>query len=427
MKETFLHFIWQYQYFDKTNLQTTTGEALHILEIGFPNKNAGTDFLNVKIQIGDVIWVGNIEIHLRSSDWQKHHHQTDERYDKIILHVVWEDDTPIYRKDGELIPTLILKNRADMSYFQKYELITSTDSKIPCAAFLSTVSPLTVVSMLDKTLISRLEKKSDEIIKLYQLNQNNWEETAYQWLAQQFGFKLNNEAFLALAKTIPLKLLQKHRDNVLSMEALLFGASGLIPTENGDEYTALLQKEYKFLQGKYDINNNLLNASSWKFLRLRPTNFPTVRIAQLVSLVHIQENFFAKLIFTKDLADLKAIFQIQPSIYWQQHYSFGKKIANQPHKKLGDTSVDLLLINAVVFLLAAYSRVKNEDKYLEKAITILQALKNEDNYIIREYKNAGLPVRTAYETQALIELHQKYCSEKECLKCNIGASIVRNI
>lgn len=424
MDEQFLHYLWQFQQFNKTNLQTTAGESITVFKVGFLNTNAGPDFVNARLQIGEIEWAGSIEIHIKSSDWIQHNHQTDKSYENVILHVVWEYNQPIKRQDGSEIPTLELKNLTDKSLEIKYLNLVENQSKIPCQAQFERVSELSKVAMLDKVLTRRLQQKANVVDELLKQNNGDWEETTYQLIAKNFGFKLNSEPFLRLAQQTPLKILQKQRDNLFQIEALLFGQSGLLNASFKGEYPQKLYAEYQFLSKKYSLENTNVSAHEWKFLRTRPSNFPTVRIAQLAKLIYSRKGFFSSLIQIDSAQDLKDFFRISQSEYWQYHHHFGKESAKKMNA-LGNDSIENLIINTAIPLMVTYSQSIDNQDLIEKSVRFLESLKVENNFITEIWKTLGIEMKTAYDSQGFIELFNNYCSQKKCLQCNIGIEILK--
>lgn len=427
MSEDFLYFLWQFQYFDRLDLKTTTGEALQIVAVGQRNTNAGPDFLHGRVLIEGLEWVGTIEMHLRSSDWHRHSHTNDHAYDSVILHVVWENDAPIHRPDGTALPTLELKRLVHKKQLFMYHTLSESKEVIPCASQFAAVVEIYKRAMFDRTLMQRLQRKAEIVHELLQHNQQDWEETAYQLLAQNFGFKINAEPMLRLAQAIPLKILQKHRDNLTQIEALLLGQSGLFPkTQNTAEYVDTLHREYNFLAIKYELEALQLRPQEWKFLRLRPANFPTVRIAQLAALIQKQTSFFSLFIDNEDKKILSDALKVTQSDYWHKHYQFQKETTSKV-ASIGNSSIENIIVNTVVPLLVAYSEAKNNRDYLAKAIALLEQLPTEKNHITELWKGLGVQIKTAFDSQATIELYNSFCREKRCLHCNIGASIIKAV
>ncbi|MDZ7897675.1 MAG: DUF2851 family protein [Arcicella sp.] len=330
MSEFFLHFLYQFQYFDKNHLQTTDNECIEVLKIGRMNTDSGADFQDARLLIGDVEWAGSVEIHVKSSDWNLHEHQSDASYQNVILHLVWEDDKPIFRKDGTKIPTLVLRERTDKNLLKKYQNLMNAKTEMPCQNQFVEVDNIQKMMMLDKVLMKRLQDKSLIINESLLNNNSDWEETAYQILAKNFGFKLNAEPFLQLAKNLPLKILQKHRDNLLQIEALIFGVAGFLnkpeeSPENWDEYRHGLRREFQFLNTKYQLQNHILGQHEWKYLRLRPANFPTVRLAQFAKFIQENANLFSVLIHLEDVKNFSKILKVKQSEYWIKHYVLGNR------------------------------------------------------------------------------------------------------
>ncbi len=425
MNEAFLHFLWQFQYFDKSCLQTTDNEVIQVTKIGRYNTNAGADFQDARILIGEVEWAGAVEIHLKSSDWNLHSHHSDAAYQNVILHVVWEDDKPILRSDNTKIPTLILSDKTDNTLIKKYSDLVESKTQIACQNQFQKVSDLKKYAMLDKVLMKRLEDKSLFVHQYLTENKQDWEETAYQVLAKNFGFKLNAEPFFRLSKALPLKVLAKHRDNLFQLEALLFGVAGFLSTTNfADEYHAKLAKEFQFLSAKYQLQNKVLGVHEWKFLRLRPANFPTVRLAQFARIIQENINLFSVLIHLDKVESVTKILKVKQSEYWQAHYVFGKKATGKV-ATLGSTSIENVIINTIVPLLVTYAKQKDDEIYLEKAIRFLEELPAEVNNITKHWQYFEVPMKTAFDSQAGIEWFNQFCQLKKCLSCEVGISLLR--
>ena len=422
MNESFLHYIWKFKRFPTNELSTTEGEPLQILSTGIHNFDAGPDFLNGKVKIGDTVWAGNIEIHINASDWEKHNHSSDPAYDNVILHVVFNGDTDIRRKDSTIIPMLELAGIIDLNLYDKYEQIITSRDWIPCNKHLSFLDNFILNAWLERLLIERLEQKTSIFRNFLTLNKNNWEETFYQLLARHFGMKVNSLPFELLAKGLPSTILAKHKNNLHQLEALLFGQAGLLDQIFVDEYPKRLQKEYDFLRKKYDLQP--LQGHLWKLLRLRPANFPTIRIAQFAALVHHSSHLFSKIIEAKEIDTLKKFFDINVSDYWSDHYIFDKP-SSSISKKVGNAFIDNIIINVVVPILFFYGKEKQQDEFIHRAFNFLSALPAENNSIIKNWKASGIEVKTSYQSQALIQLYNNYCTGKKCLHCNIGNYILK--
>ena len=429
MPESFLYFIWQYQYFNKTGLTTTDGEVVQVLHTGFRNYDAGPDFTHARLLINEVEWVGTVEMHRRTSDWLSHRHQHDRAYDNVILHVVWQDDRPtsghrVDRINGTPLPTLELSPLTDVALLDRYYALNDSMDIIPCAGQFRSVSPLRLTSMLDKAMLQRLERKATAVRRMFEQTNGDWEETAYRMLAVNMGFKVNADPMEQLSRAVPLKAILKHRDALHQVEALLFGTAGLLNLDESDEYIAMLQREYRFLAVKYSLADRQVEAHAWKWGRLRPANFPTLRLAQLARLLTNQGSLFSLFAGTTDTERLLAVLQVQPSAYWQSHYRFGKT-TDKAAPALGQTSAENIVVNTVVPLLAAYAHHRGEPAYIDRAISLLEQLPAEKNHLIDKWNTLGLGIRTAFDSQAAIELHNEFCAVKKCLSCQIGAELLK--
>ena len=423
MSEAFLHYIWQFQYFDKHELQTTSGDPIQIFNPGNRNSHAGPDFQNARMKIGGMEWIGSAEIHIQASGWIEHKHDRDEAYENVILHVVWKNDKAIRRSDGSLLPTLELMNRVNPKFFLNYQRLVNSPESIPCAPFITQVKEITKHAMVDRVLMDRLESKSTRIFEILNKNHHDWQETCYQVLARSFGFKVNADPLQQLAQLLPYKVLRKHGDKLLHIEALLFGQAGFLEEDNDDEYYCLLKREYNLLRQKYRLSDRRLNKAQWKFLRLRPANFPTIRLAEFASLLHARPSLFSTILEAETYPALVSIFSAQQSGYWTCHYTFFKN-AKEPVNFLGGSSIATIIINAVVPLLVAYGKSRDDQRYVDRAVAILRQTPGESNTIISQWKTLGLNSKTAFDSQALIELQNNYCGKKRCLDCTIGVSLI---
>ncbi|HEY9047978.1 MAG TPA: DUF2851 family protein [Ohtaekwangia sp.] len=428
MSESFLHYLWQFQYFNKHTLTTSDGEPVYIFHPGYKNTHAGPDFEQARIRIGDIDWVGSVEIHIDASGWIDHRHEQDAAYNNVILHVVWSNNKPAMRNDGTLLPTLELKNRVDQELIFRYKKLAGNPEEIPCASSLPAVSGIVILSMMDKALAERLQRKASVVFDLLKQNQQHWEETCYQMLAKNFGFKINADPFLQLAQNLPYKVLLKHADAAVSIEALLFGQAGFLDDDkiHGDDYLSMLKREYIFLSHKFSLHERKLSKAQWRFLRLRPANFPTIRLAQFAALLLHQKNIVSKILEAETYPELKQLFVAQQSPYWRQHYQPGK-LSREEIPWLGEMSIDNIIVNTVVPLLAAYGKLKDDQAYIDRAITILQAVPSESNSIVSRWQALGIKTLTAFDSQAAIELFTCFCSKHRCLDCNIGASLLKPV
>ena len=423
MTESFLHYIWQHQYFNKKDLQISSGEQIQIIKQGLHNSNAGPDFSEAKIKIENIDWAGSVEIHIKSSDYLVHKHQLDKAYDNVILHVVWDHDKELKRNDGTAMPTLELKSRIDEPLLKEYKTLINSAFQIPCSNSFSKVADLVKVSMVEQALIQRLNAKSDKVKSIYQQTKGDWEETFYQVLSINFGFKVNGEAFHTLAKVLPLKVIRKVTADLWKKEALLFGMAGFLEEILEDEYHQSLKKEFKFLSHKHGLEESKMHKAQWKFLRLRPANFPTIRIAQLATMLS-SPKIFSEILEATKADELKKLLVAAPSAYWQKHFSFAKK-SKGTHHKLGELSIENIIINTVVPVLVAYSFQKGEEQYFNRALDLLQQLKSESNSITRQWQSLGLKLNSAFDSQGLIEQMNSNCKKRNCLNCAVGSAILK--
>jgi hypothetical protein len=421
MNEKFLHYIWQNKLFTSHDLLSSDKEDIEIIDVGRRNTDAGPDFFNAKIKIGNKLWAGNVEIHTRSSEWTKHKHTNDKAYDSVILHVVKEIDEAVFRSNGEKIPQLALHYPTSLEL--SYNNLLDNPYRIACENKITAVPPIILHSFLSSLLTDRLSDKTSAIENLLLINKNNWEEAFYITLARNFGFGTNSLPFELLAKSIPLSCLGKHKDNLLQLEALLLGQAGFLPVNSAkkDNYVCLLEKEYAFLKAKYNLKP--LTSEQWKMLRLRPSNFPTVRIAQFAALVYNSTKLFSKIVEQPELDFLATLFASQPSVYWENHYLLNGKTTKK-QKELGKTTIHILLINTVIPFLFAYGKHINDGALQDKALALLEKIPAEKNSVVNEWGRLGIHAKNAYESQALIQLKKKYCDEKKCLRCTIGHKIL---
>lgn len=425
MRETLLHYLWQCQYFDRHDLCTTQGEPIVVHHPGVYNPHAGADFQQARIRIGSLTWVGSVEMHVQASLWKRHGHDDDAAYENVILHVVWYNDQPVLREDGSTLPTLVLHDRVSPVLLERYRKLINSPDTIPCSGSLHRVRGITLWGMMDRALAHRLQGKSDEVMALHERNHQDWEETCYQVLARNFGFKVNAEPFLRLAQRLPLRTLLKHGDKLEQVEAMLFGMSGLLPPliTDDDDYTALLRREYKILRQKFNLKPQELHPVQWRFMRLRPANFPTIRMAQFAALVQVRKNLFSQLMEAERFEQLVNVFLVSPSSYWQRHYQFGRPARDV--SAMGRGSIYNLIINTAVPLLVAYSKQHDEQVYMDRALGFLHRIPSELNHIIAQWTALDVPVKSAFDSQSLIELYNSFCLKRRCLDCNIGAALLK--
>lgn len=421
--ENFLHFIWQFRLLNSANLYCQDGEELQVLHPGSLNKHAGPDFTGSKLVIDGLSWVGDVEIHLKSSDWLAHGHQYDAAYNSVVLHVVYQHDSPIYRTNGSLVPVLVLKDLFSSHLLRNYTELIAAVNPFPCQKHLAGVDQLIVDAFLSRVLISRFEQKSKEVFQKLSNNRGDWEQTFYYFLARNFGFKVNAVPFELLADALPLPVFSKHKDNALQIAALVFGQAGFLEMPFFDVYPKQLQNEYAFLKKKYSLIP--IDPVLWKFLRMRPQNFPTVRLAQFAALMLKSKYLFSKIIEAGSVAEVRTLFSDLPvNEYWQTHYHFHKntrKVIVQP----GQQSIDNIIINTVCLFLFCYGKYTDQPELVDRALDFLEKIHPETNAIVSQYISAGLKVDCAFTTQALLQLNKCYCSQKKCLNCAIGIKILK--
>ena len=422
MTEDFLQYIWQHRlYLPEGNL-TSEDEPVEPLQPGQPNKHAGPDFMDARVRIGGTLWAGCVEIHLRSSDWERHGHHIDPAYNNVVLHVVYRHDADTYNARRQKIPVMEL--HFDACYFDNYNRLTDSKERIVCRDELRHLDNFSLVSWLERLSIERLEQKSEAIMQTYTATGNHWEETLYQRLARNFGFSLNALPFESLAKSLPLHILLKHRDHLQQIEALLFGQAGMLADEQiVDAYYVELRKEYLYLQKKYNLEP--IDRFLWKFLRLRPINFPTLRVAQFAALIHRNEHLFSQIMEAKSVDTFENLFDLQASAYWDTRYVFGKESPKR-NKTFGKTSVHAILINTVAPFFFVYGKARGKDDFCTRAVNLLESLPPEKNSILARWEESGMLNSDAFTSQALLQLDNEYCQPRRCLSCAIGNRIVRN-
>ena len=421
MKEDFLHYLWKYKLYATQELRTTKNEELVITYSGEHNFIAGPDFFNGQLKINNQLWAGNVEIHLKSSDWYVHGHEKDIHYDNVILHVVWEHDVEVYRKDNTTIPTLELKKYISKDLLNNYKRLFSSKQKwINCENDIATIDKFKLSSWLERLYVERLEQKSKFIGKLLVDSKNDWEAVLFKLLAKNFGLKVNADAFFNLVDGLDFGFIRKQQYNLASLEALLFGQANLLNDTVEDQYYIQLQEEYQYLKSKYGLFNN--SNVPFQFFRLRPNNFPTIRIAQLAALYHQEQNLFSKIIAITDSKEYYDLFDISMSNYWQTHYSFSS-ISKKSHKKLSMAFVDLLIVNTIIPIKFMY--LKSIDKLDEaQFLNTIKQIKPEKNTIINEFNNLSITSENALESQALLQLKNEYCSKQKCLHCAVGNELL---
>ena len=404
-------------------LQTTTGEPVEVINAGLPNTNAGPDFFNAKLKIGGTLWVGNIEVHTLASDWMRHGHDKDAAYDNVILHVAETVDCEVFRANGVPVPQLQLPRPDPVR--QRYDELSHAEIYPPCYSILSSLPKLTVHSWLSALQVERFEQKARVIATRLERCNNHWEDVFFITLARNFGFGLNGDAFEAWASRLPFRAIDKHRDDLFQVEAFFFGQAGLLDEElpDADGYYLKLQKEFRYLQHKFELSVPM-TATQWRFLRLRPGNFPHVRLAQLANLYYKERSLFSRIMEADTLEAVRKLLTVTTSPYWEEHFNF-RKVSSSREKQVGKNAQNLIIINTVIPFLYAYGLHKADELLCERATGFLESLKAEDNHIIRHWSGAGLPVSTAADSQALLQLQKEYCDKKDCLRCRFGFEYLR--
>lgn len=424
MKENLLHFIWQYRCYNQNEMESFDGRKIQVLKTGMHNHDAGPDFLDARIKIGETIWAGNVEIHVHQSDWKKHGHQSDSKYDNIVLHVCYFMDTTIPELDKK-VPTLVLNGKIKAGLLEKYRALQLNKDWIPCQKLLSKEIIQQQMPLYSFNLcMSRLEKRCNEIAEIFNKNKSDWEASTYILLARSFGSRVNKFAFEQLMQSISHKILMKHSDVVIQLEALLLGQAGLLPTKNAKEkYVVKLQNEYKFLQHKYSLKP--IKREVWNYSKLRPANFPDLKIVQFAAFIKQFPQVFSKFRNIVDLKQFTQSFTIKASEYWDTHYRIGKKSGIKRVKKISSSFLNLLLINGTVPMLFYYGKKNDNLVIKEQALNLLEQVPAEKNAIVDNWKKLGYTARNAMESQALIELKQSYCKNIKCLDCRIGVKLFK--
>ena len=420
--ETLLHYAWEHKLYVSASFTTTNGTSFEIIDPGIRNTNAGPDFFNAKIKLDEKIWAGNIEIHTHSSDWYKHGHEKNKAYNSVVLHVVeFIDNAEIKDESGRLIPQWVME--VPLSVKENYEFLLNNDKQTPCLGRINEIDDIYLTDWKSALLTERLERKANTILQLLNIYKEDWNEVFYICLARNFGFGINNDAFERLAKSLPLKYILKHQDSGKSVEALFLGQAGLLERNDvNDEYFLFLQKEYRFLQKKYNLQ--MLEPQIFKSLRIRPDNFPHIKIVQLAGFIRNGQSLFSKILDTEEIMDFHALFSSEIEEYWKTHYHFEKSSTSKP-KNLGFSAINILLINTIVPLFFAYGKKKNQDIYTDRALRLILSIKAESNYIVTSFVRSGIKVENAGDSQALIQLKREYCEKRKCIYCRIGYKLLQ--
>lgn len=414
MKEDFIYYLWENRLLSK-DLTTVDGETVYVISVGVRNYDSGPDFLDARIRIGKTLWVGHVEMHVNASDWFCHGHQNDDAYNNVILHVVYHNDT-----ERLAIPTLEIKGKFDESIYERYNGFLKSRRWIPCEKIIAGIQQFTWLSWLERIVVERLETEVKDVFSKLVANRYDWEETLYQRIMRYCGLKVNNDAFERLAMLLPLKILRKHIDNPLQIEALFFGCAGFLECEFTESYPVLLQREFKVLKAKFNLS--VMHLAYWRFLRLRPPNFPTIRLAQMASMVRNFDKLFSKLQTISDLDSMRNLFNVEVNEYWDTHFQF-EKPSRLVRKNLGVTAVDVLIINAIVPVLFIYGIYHDDQELKNRTLELLNVMEPEDNVIIRKFLGLGVSVCNAQQSQALLHLYNCYCRKRNCLKCRVFSAL----
>ena len=423
MQEDFLHYLWKHKKMDVSNIKTTDKEIINVLSVGQHNFNAGPDFFNAQLQIDNQLWAGNVEVHIKSSDWFLHNHELDKAYDNVILHVVWEHDTDIFRRNNSKIPTLELKHYVSKSALNNYEkLFTKSGKWINCEHDFSSVNNFEMSNWLERLYLERLERKAEDIHALLLTSKNDWESVLFKMLVKNFGLKVNGDAFLSLANSIDFSIIRKTLTNKTMLEALLFGQAGLLAQDIEEPYYSELVKEYDFLKQKFSVSNK--NVTPIQFFRLRPPNFPTIRLSQLATLYHQNQNLFSKIIEINALDGFYDLFSVATSPFWESHYTFGKS-SKKSKKVLTKAFIDLLLINTILPLKFSYAKFQGIH-IDDSIISLIESIASEKNSIVEKFNSLKLVSTSALQSQGLLQLKNEYCDKNKCLQCAIGSSLLHS-
>ena len=428
--EQLLHYVWKHKLLPLRELTTTDGRQVEVVDTGLHNRNSGPDFFNAKVVIGGTMWVGNVEIHLKSSDWYVHGHDRDPRYNNVVLHVVSIADADVLTEDGNYLPQLVLQVPGHVK--EHYDELLSADRYPPCYRVIPKLSPLLAHSWMAALQTERLEQKTEAIRRRANKADGSWEDAYFLTLARNYGFGINGEAFEQWAQNMPLSAAGKHRDDLFQVEALFMGQAGLLDIESVPEryresalaegYFSQLRNEYLYLSHKFSLQP--MDYTAWRFLRLRPQNFPHIRIAQLANLYYERRTSLSSLLDCETIEQLRHLLSTQVTPYWQTHFIFGSESANKS-KKLSISSIDLLIINTAIPMLFAVGRHRQKEHLCDRAFDFLEQMKPERNHIITMWQECGLQVRSAGDSQALIQLKREYCDRKDCLRCRFGYEYLR--
>ena len=428
--EQLLHYVWKHKMWPLKPLVTTQGETVEVIDPGLSNRNAGPDFFNAKVKIDGTLWVGNVEIHDRASDWFSHGHDRDHAYNNVVLHVCGKIDGVAVTAAGHTPPQVQLDVPPQVN--RHYLELLSADQYPPCYRIIPNLSPLMIHSWLSALTTERLERKTEDIRRRVEQCDGSWEAAYFMTLARNFGFGINGDAFETWARDVPLHAVDHHRDDLFQVEAIFMGQAGLLVPESlplrhreqalADDYFLRMQREYRYLARKFSMKP--MDFTLWRFLRLRPQNFPHIRISQLANLYHSRRAGLSQVVECQSVKQLEESLSTAVTPYWQAHYLFGSE-STKSSKSLSRSSLRLLMINTVIPILFSYGRHRQDEQIVERAFSLLEQLRAEQNHITKMWRECGLEVGTAADSQALIQLKNEYCDRKDCLRCRIGYEYMR--
>ena len=422
MNEDFLHYLWKFKKITFQNLKTTKNEAVEVISVGEHNFNSGPDFFNAKLIINEQLWAGNVEIHIKSSDWYLHNHENDKNYNNVILHVVWDHDVEVHRANNTSLPTVELKNLVSQTILNNYQTLFHQSKKfINCEKDIKNVNDFILDNWLERMYFERLENKSKLIINELQKSNNNWEAVLFKMMMKNFGLKVNGDSFYSIANSIDFTVVRKLQNNQTQLEAIFFGLAGFLEDKNSDIYYLTLKKEYSYLKNKFQLSS--LGIVTPKFFKLRPSNFPTIRLSQFSKLLHKHPNLFSKVIAMKNVEEFYDLFNVKASEYWNEHFTFNK-VSSKNKKTLTKNFIDLIIINTILPLKFCYAKSIGQE-INEELINVIQKLKNEKNSIIEQFIKLEIECNSAMKTQSLIEMYNNYCLKNKCLQCAIGNHLIK--
>lgn len=416
MTERLLQYIWQLNYYHASTLVTTENNPIQVIYPGLLNTNQGPDFLNAKIRIGETTWVGSVEIHINSSEWNEHNHSNDANYNNVILHVVWKEDVKLNLP----FATLVLQDRVSNVLLGRYEEMMLTTGFIPCEQHVARADEVVIQIWKERMLIERLQHRTTKVVELLENNGTNWEETFWWMIARNFGLKVNSDSFEKIARSVPVKVLAKHKNQIHQLEALLLGQAGTLDKQFAEAYPNMLRKEYAYLRKKYNLQK--VHYPLY-YLRMRPANFPTLRLAQLAALVHSSQHLFSNVIAASKVIELRQLLNVTANDYWHYHYLFDE-ITTFSKKNLGAQMIDNILINTCIPVVYAYGYFNNNEGYKSKAVEWSREIPPEKNAITKGFEKLGMSNKTAHDSQALLHLKKNYCDCRHCLNCGIGNAVL---